>query len=392
MDNLGWDDPLSHSSCLWSNHQQHEIGQSCMVSNSSGYDILGCKIDLPQIFFGPIPVDSINAAPTATWGEALTQHPTLSGVNTDFGDVDGLQVLNGIEDCKKGSLESLDCLFSATNSINTDTSVEYDRISMILSDCRNLWNFSSSSPISSGESENNREILKQSNETISVSDLEISQGFSRPLDCTTTGRTTSTNKGSKDGHLQSDSSTKESRFQLIISKNPPPLRSKRPRLENRHQISSNINFQQPSSSCISSSIDEPDTEAIAHMKEMIYRAAALRPVNLGMEVVKKPKRKNIRISSDPQTVAARHRRERISERIKVLQRLVPGGSKTDTATMLDEAANYLKFLRSQVKALENMGHKLDSVNSTSTNLPFLSPSFTFRYPFPMQTFFPFPKP
>ncbi|KAJ1419133.1 Myc-type, basic helix-loop-helix [Sesbania bispinosa] len=45
------------------------------------------------------------------------------------------------------------------------------------------------------------------------------------------------------------------------------------------------------------------------------------------ESVKPPKRRNVKISKDPQSVAARHRRERISERIRILQRLVPVGRK-----------------------------------------------------------------
>lgn len=56
-------------------------------------------------------------------------------------------------------------------------------------------------------------------------------------------------------------------------------------------------------------------------------------------------------ASDPQSIAARHRRERISERLKILQDLVPNGSKVDLVTMLEKAINYVKFLQLQVQVL-----------------------------------------
>ncbi|GJZ06330.1 Myc-type, basic helix-loop-helix domain-containing protein [Tanacetum coccineum] len=56
---------------------------------------------------------------------------------------------------------------------------------------------------------------------------------------------------------------------------------------------------------------------------------------------------------DPQCLYARKRRERINERLKVLQNLVPNGTKVDISTMLEEAVTYVKFLQLQIKLLSS---------------------------------------
>ncbi|KAI3773698.1 hypothetical protein L1987_48228 [Smallanthus sonchifolius] len=58
-------------------------------------------------------------------------------------------------------------------------------------------------------------------------------------------------------------------------------------------------------------------------------------------------------ATDPQSLYARKRRERINERLRILQNLVPNGTKVDISTMLEEAVEYVKFLKLQIQLLSS---------------------------------------
>ncbi|RRT77603.1 hypothetical protein B296_00011407 [Ensete ventricosum] len=261
-----------------------------------------------------------------------------------------------------------------------------DGISTIFSSCKSVHGLSCSGNISSGDSERHGYLYRSHHED--VASQGCSKSNTRQVESFQGRRSTKrklveSTRAESNHHicslLEPNSSAKEGGLQISFAR-----RQKEKKLRSeRHSESSTIEF-------VREGDYEPDDEAIAQVKEMIYRAAALRPVSLVAEgAAEKPKRKNVRISSDPQTVAARHRRERISERLRVLQRLVPGGSKMDTATMLDEAANYLKFLKSQVKALETLGNRFHPVNSSSTTASFPLP---LNRAFPIRSSLLHPKP
>ncbi|XP_027941859.1 putative transcription factor bHLH086 [Vigna unguiculata] len=122
--------------------------------------------------------------------------------------------------------------------------------------------------------------------------------------------------------------------------------------EKKHGESSSSGWLYSEPNVHSSSLNESAAEELvlrkrSFMGESMQAANAKKPCTIASKATK-PKSSP---SKDPQSVAAKNRRERISERLKILQELVPNGSKVDLVTMLEKAISYVKFLQLQVKVL-----------------------------------------
>ncbi|KAH7674995.1 Myc-type basic helix-loop-helix (bHLH) domain-containing protein [Dioscorea alata] len=93
----------------------------------------------------------------------------------------------------------------------------------------------------------------------------------------------------------------------------------------------------------------------APVSSQSFGAAPPSSGNATTQAAAAPPRQRVRArrgqATDPHSIAERLRRERIAERMKALQELVPNANKTDKASMLDEIIDYVKFLQLQVKVL-----------------------------------------
>ncbi|KAL6643623.1 hypothetical protein ACP70R_018389 [Stipagrostis hirtigluma subsp. patula] len=74
--------------------------------------------------------------------------------------------------------------------------------------------------------------------------------------------------------------------------------------------------------------------------------------------------------------AKQKRRERINEKLKILQQLIPNGTKVDIGTMLEEAVQYVKFLHMQIKLL--------SSDEMWMSAPLAYDGINIRVPLPVQ--------
>ncbi|KAL9345673.1 hypothetical protein Peur_060526 [Populus x canadensis] len=67
------------------------------------------------------------------------------------------------------------------------------------------------------------------------------------------------------------------------------------------------------------------------------------------------KKSSTGVSLSTQSIAARERRRKITEKTRELGKFIPGGHKMNTAEMFQAASKYVKFLQAQIGILELMG-------------------------------------
>lgn len=90
-------------------------------------------------------------------------------------------------------------------------------------------------------------------------------------------------------------------------------------------------------------------EVVAPLPETAYACGISPPPS----IVKKPITESFQLSA--QSIAARERRRKITEKTRELGKRIPGGNKMNTAEMFQAAFKYVKYLQAQVAILETIG-------------------------------------
>ncbi|KAL9322544.1 hypothetical protein ACSQ67_010597 [Phaseolus vulgaris] len=78
-----------------------------------------------------------------------------------------------------------------------------------------------------------------------------------------------------------------------------------------------------------------------------------------------PKRQRMESPLIPQSNLARQRRQKLSEKTRYLQKLMPWDKKMDQGTLLEEAYKYVRFLQAQFRVLQSMPSHSSSSSSSS---------------------------
>ncbi|KAL9662777.1 hypothetical protein QQ045_027611 [Rhodiola kirilowii] len=105
-------------------------------------------------------------------------------------------------------------------------------------------------------------------------------------------------------------------------------------------VEQNPSFQlQPVSELPISELEEYDCPSEAGLEALVEEAS------------KRRRSSKRRRAADVHNMSEKRRRSRINEKMKALQDLIPNSNKTDKASMLDEAIEYLKQLQLQVQML-----------------------------------------
>ncbi|KAG7977166.1 hypothetical protein I3843_05G017100 [Carya illinoinensis] len=130
--------------------------------------------------------------------------------------------------------------------------------------------------------------------------------------------------------------------------NPSGKSKKRSRSSNEEDGNNGL-VRQSLSSCSS----EDDPNASQELNGGVTSKLASNLIGPAASNLKGKTRARRGSATDPQSLYARKRRERINERLRILQNLVPNGTKVDISTMLEEAVHYVKFLQHQIKLLSS---------------------------------------